>query len=295
MPKQTYTSTVAHTTDAEFRAWGLQLSTALQACGLVKTTDTGQVNWATVTRAGVSANAGYEIYRFDDPLQSTRPIFLRFDFGTAGTTSTPRLMFTIGTGTNGAGTITGTIQATTQVTRTTPPNASGTTYVTHSVASGYFMLAWNMGGLGVATTGYAALMIERVKDDAGTVVDEGLYGIWTASGSTLVGGAYSWASTAWVGGVPSGTQIGCMIPAAITSTTVGSDVQVFRHFGTMPRLRCAMGCLTYVNSEFSIGSTFSLALVGVTAHTYLPLGVQGGTTAGVNATTAHVLAVLWED
>jgi len=69
-------------TDAEFRTWGSGIAAALQACGLVKTSDTGQIDWATVTRPGASHTAaGYEIYRFNDSLQATKPVLIKVEYG----------------------------------------------------------------------------------------------------------------------------------------------------------------------------------------------------------------------
>ena len=49
MPKATYSRIIATTTDAEFRQWASDLSTALKAC-LTQTADTGQVDWTLGTQ-----------------------------------------------------------------------------------------------------------------------------------------------------------------------------------------------------------------------------------------------------
>jgi hypothetical protein len=106
------------TDDATYRAWGLAISNAIQASGsgLVKTTDTGQVDWTTATRPYTTSSTGssvthYEIYKFNDTLQTTSPVFLRIGYGNAyGTSSaafTVAMSIQIGTSTNGAGTLTG--------------------------------------------------------------------------------------------------------------------------------------------------------------------------------------------
>ncbi|MCB1713466.1 MAG: hypothetical protein KDH96_13660, partial [Candidatus Riesia sp.] len=66
-------------TDALFRDWGSKLSAAIQAVGLVKTGDTGQINWSTVT-VGTGIR-GYEIFRFNDSLQATTPVFIKIEYG----------------------------------------------------------------------------------------------------------------------------------------------------------------------------------------------------------------------
>lgn len=89
------------------RVWVQAIHDALTALGFVQTTDTGQIDLATVITPETShTKAGYEIWRFTDVLQSTAPIFFRIDYGTAGVT-TPQMWVTVGTGSNGAGAISG--------------------------------------------------------------------------------------------------------------------------------------------------------------------------------------------
>jgi len=98
-------------TDAKFRAWVLACITALTDVGLVQTADTGQIDPATVSAPPSSGSKqGYAIFRFNDALQATLPIFIRLDFGTvfkSGTDTRPTLWVTVGTSTNGSGTLGG--------------------------------------------------------------------------------------------------------------------------------------------------------------------------------------------
>lgn len=99
-----------NSTNTLIKAWGSAISQALQAIGLVQTTDTGQINWATttVTATTSSQTFGYEIYRFNDAFQSTRPVFIKVVYGTTDAgPAYPRLGFFVGTGTDGAGNLTG--------------------------------------------------------------------------------------------------------------------------------------------------------------------------------------------
>ena len=90
--------------DAGFRAWGLVWSTNLAALGWVKTADTGQINWATVTKPGVANTvAGYEIWRMNDSLQGTAPIYIKIEYGTGSAVTYSALWLTLGFSTDGAG------------------------------------------------------------------------------------------------------------------------------------------------------------------------------------------------
>src|SRR3954452_19330861 len=93
--------------DAEFRTWGSAIGPQIAAMGLVQTADTGQINWATVLRPGLNTSAGYEIWRFADALQATKPVFIRIEYGIAAVTDRMRIIARVGTATDGAGTLTG--------------------------------------------------------------------------------------------------------------------------------------------------------------------------------------------
>ncbi len=163
------TLTLNNTTDAFFRAWGSGISAALAAIGLVQTADTGQINWSTVTRPLADLTAqGYEIWRFNDALQSTRPIFIKIEYGAGAATGTAvsaALWITVGTSSNGAGTITGPAIAARRL-------IGCNTSVAHSVVTVQCFFASNGGYLTLVmphtTTGFAlVLSIARTCDANG--------------------------------------------------------------------------------------------------------------------------------
>ena len=70
-----------NSTDASFRAWGLGISTALKSL-FTFVTQTGEINWSTVTTPSFGGDIrGFEIYRLNDSLQSTTPIFIKIQYG----------------------------------------------------------------------------------------------------------------------------------------------------------------------------------------------------------------------
>lgn len=297
MGKVSYAAVATNATDASFRSWGSTLAAAIVTAGLIKTTDTGQVDWATVTTsATVGLSRGYEVYRFNDPLQSTAPIFIKLEFGTsASSANTPGAWVTIGTGSDGAGNITGVLMARTPVNRAAALSGSAAWPVYVCVKDGFFGLAAFHGNGGV-NRGGILLVVERVKDDAAANLDEAIY---VLSGSLSLNSPTGQVIVFSSGAIYTG--VACHIPQGATASVVGSDVQVFRHFPPTPRLRYSSGVCTYVNSEFASGtaSAFTLALVGSTPRTYIPLGNLGiASGAEVMALTAlssgSALAMLWE-
>lgn len=102
--------TIAHggTDDASFRAYVAAVRAQLEAVGLVRTADTGQIDPATVARpTSNNVAAGIDVFRFDDDLQATHPVHIKIEYrtasgGTAGNVFTIRPTVGLG-GTNGAG------------------------------------------------------------------------------------------------------------------------------------------------------------------------------------------------
>lgn len=158
--------------DADFQAWVTALHNAINGLGLVQTADTGQINPATVTRPGTSTFAGYEIWRFDDSLQSTKPVFLKLEYGIATVADRPALAITVGTGSNGSGTLTGQIGAR----RTLLPTASKTATTTLptfvSGTSSRLTLAANQDA--AANQFGMVIDVERTKDASGAETSHGI-------------------------------------------------------------------------------------------------------------------------
>jgi hypothetical protein len=161
----------ANDTDAHFRAWAQFIHDvfALTSCW-VQTGDTGQVNLATVTKPGAAnTSQGYEIWRMNDSLQSTKPVFLKLEYGSGGATNTPAIWLTIGTGSDGAGTITGTLFARTQnpatTSNTSTPNKCFGSASTNRITVAMFL---DVASLPIW------FAIERTKDSTGADTSVGL-------------------------------------------------------------------------------------------------------------------------
>lgn len=164
-----------NSTDAETRAWVTFIHDLLVTTGgWVVTADTGQTTPSTITHPTVAnTKQGYIVYRMADALQSTRPVFMRIDYGSGGAATTAGLWLTIGSGSDGAGAITGAVftsGATTQV----GGNTSSATPTNHygSADTNRFVVA-----MGVATSniGNFIVSLERSKDANGNDTTDGLY------------------------------------------------------------------------------------------------------------------------
>ena len=95
-----------------FRAWGSAVSAALGQM-LTRVTQTGEVNWATVN-AAVATNTfqGFGDYRLNDSLQSTAPLFFKFEYGSAPSSAQlPAIKLTIGKSVDGSGSVSNVLQS----------------------------------------------------------------------------------------------------------------------------------------------------------------------------------------
>ena len=201
---QTFTAKMSVATDADFRAWGSAIAAAIVAAGgWVKTSDTGQINWTTVlTGTGSGGQVmGYEVYRLNDSLNATFPLYLRVKFGSAtngtGTIdkSTPRMWLTLGKGSDGAGGITAPFftdlvvgpQINNITTGTPPDSLQRDCYVTTGPgAGGDSMLAvLPFHGFVMGAAGYIgpppAFIIERSRDSEGVATGDGVSVAFTYS------------------------------------------------------------------------------------------------------------------
>lgn len=91
---------------ANFKNWAQEISTAFSTLGWVQTSDTGQVNWSTIA-AVPSSTYVYEIWKANGSNASSMPIYVKVGYGFSSTV--PAVEITVGTGSNGSGTITGVV------------------------------------------------------------------------------------------------------------------------------------------------------------------------------------------
>lgn len=286
MTTATNTAVLNHTTTAEFRVWGSAFKAILGASGLIQTADTGQIDWTTVTLPAPNAVGGYEIWRFNDTLQGTTPIFLKVEYGTATNTNRPGMWLTVASGSNGSGTLNG----------TTYLNRVSVSPAATAVSSTYPLYACHTDGFfGVTAFRRFAggshsfcFMICRTVDAAGTI---------TATGIITYVGSTALSRYTYMNGVLYGAAGGfCSIPGTPTNTIVGGNVQLFRHFAMQPEIICVPQVLSYYGTEIPTETTFTATPIGVTARTYLAMSDAGGpqTTADGGLGTGNRMAMLWE-
>jgi hypothetical protein len=188
----TATATVVcdNSTLANFKSWAQAISSAFSTLGWTQTADTGQVNWSTIASVPSSTYV-YEIWEAADSASSTTPIFVKFEYGFSSASVAFRV--TVGSGSNGSGTITGSVigpWATTGL-----ANQGATTFNCYfSGDAGTFrLMMWQTFTLGCTVFG-----IERSRDTSGAETTDYVTALMAAANST--GGA--WHQQTMVSGSP---------------------------------------------------------------------------------------------
>jgi hypothetical protein len=286
------------TTDAKFRTWGSAVSAALLAAGLTQTTDTGQINWTTVTRpTAASTKAGYEIWRFNDTLQSTKPIFFKLEYGSSGNASgqNPATWLTVGTTSNGSGTVSGVgtsgvILAGSQG-ATASSNAAMPVGCSYSTSAGCVTILAGLSSQGTnQNPGF--WHISRTCDSSGVPSGDGVivYSTPTATSSVYSTASYTTATqyNAGTTGSPSSNLRG----AAVFNTT-GNNVYVYKNYALIPTPFGVNGALTITAGEIAYNSMFTASPFG-TSHTYWVFSSTVSNSFNIQGSTANVPAFVWE-
>lgn len=280
---------MSNSTAVLFRAWVQFIDDALlvhAGSGWVNTADTGQLTISGASAPGAAnTKVGYRIYHMNDTLQATSPLFMRLDFGSGSATSTPGVWITLGTGSNGSGTITGVLfnggaSATPNVTS----GANGTN-ACDSYSSGDTNRIAVMQFVRASANDIMMFGVERSKDTNGNDTAAGFYIGYSdaANGLGVVG---------YVNATP-GSQPAIERPNLVlsNSSAFGSDVGIGL-IGYFNGIIQPYGLnFIFVNStDFAAEASLTMSVYG-TSHTF-QLGNSGTSqilvATGANNGTARI-------
>ena len=300
MPKHLVSSVYSSSSDADFRTWVAEIITGLLAAGLVQTSDTGQINTSTVLRPGTNVVAGYAIFRFDDTLQTTAPIYLKVEFGTGSTTSAPLINWTVGTGSNGSGTLTGPTSGF-GGRSSTAPTGTRPSYFTHG--EGFLCVALRVYSSATVNDVFpGSIILQRTVDNTGAPTADGAQ--FTVGGYAAFNARDQPARTDYLDfhtltfrGQYTHTLVG-FAPGFLLDSRVGLAPQFFLHWCAQPKMSPLVCSSTYLQQEVSLLQENEIALVGTTPVNYIAVGdVFGVTAAARNAAVTDRASMLmrWED
>lgn len=273
-------------TDADFRLWAAGIEAQLVACGLVVTSDTGQLVIASAIRPGTAAYAGYRVYRFSDTLQATKPIFIKVEYGIGTSADRPALRITTGSATNGAGTLSGNGVA--AVVAAAQSSKTSTVTLTSYCAGDGSRIALASNIDLAATLFKIGFIMDRTRDASGAATGDG-YWIYIF-GSSVVHSVIP--ST---GSPPSTNTAESVLPTIVETangrvTTFGSNVALYPFFAIMGQPFPLLALVAYKHVDIGEGVQFTGSSWLGASRTWMPLG-DGGPLA---TTAAQAIAILWE-
>lgn len=284
----TYTTVFDHSSDATFRAWGAEFDTKLALTGMVQTADTGQIDWVTVTRPGTSSVGGYTVWRFADS-----SLYLKLEYGTGTSTDIPQMWVTVGTGSNGSGTITGQTSTRSIWTAQKTIASAVTTYTTYMChVADALSIDWKSDS-NTSLYPMGVLLVGKTVDGAGAASSTGFGVMRIGSGSGVLN--FQSVRTAATAATYTDGQNFALMPGNPSSSLIGADVQAFQIWNNVPNVQpWPWGCV-YLGAEITKLNTFSVAMVAAVSHTYLAIG-KTATTAAINGqgAGAYVLAMVYE-
>jgi hypothetical protein len=288
MTTYSFVSSWSYVDDAAFRAWGSSFSNALLTVGLTKTADTGQIDWLTVTKPLANNTAGYEIWRFNDALQSTMPIYMKFWFNSGTNIIYPTMNVQFGTGSDGAGNLTGpsavfgsddVYSSPNRVfTGTTPGALTYPSYFCYNTTYGTFSFIWKYG----STSGgemHGFMSVARMSNVDGTPNDAGVNVIFFQGPQVTSPSGLTFTATDYRANYDIYTSSGVgfvTIPSTAASSPNPSQPQAFVGFASCPAVYPVVAWCGYHDTEVTILSSFQATLLGSTPITYLALSDGAG-------------------
>jgi hypothetical protein len=302
------TNVISNANSAAFQAWYNEFTTALfTSIGITQTADTGQIGATAALPGTTQTSAGYVIGRFNDTAQATSPVFFKIEFGTGASVSVPMAWITVGQGSNGSGTLTGTLSARVPFLQQSVPLSTTTSYPSRfcwNATNGFLGVVFKIGAF-TTNAAQGGFMLFRDNNASGAATTTSVTLIAnqsTAAASSSSFGAvqsYNYANNVWLT-LPSSTATAALwtfFPYALTTTTVGGQVQVAPAIFATPVLYVSANLCIGLITEIPVGNTVTMALVGSTSLTFLAVGIPFGGSQGVGNpgnTTSTGLLMLWQ-
>lgn len=257
------------TADQTFRTWVSAVSDAMLGAGLVKHTDTGQIDKTTVLAPVSSGQSrGYEIWRFNDALQATKPVFIKIEYGSGNNLlSIPGIYLTVGSATDGAGNITNLSTSRQAVFFQTNTNSTAQAPVLGGGDGSSVVQAVMRGVSGSAPEWHWFFAIERSRNADGTANGDGVMVTICSLGGSGTTTQFISFTNSNVSGVQSYQPI--PFPGTRVSTAnSGTSVTLFPAVVVTPKAQgqslAVLGCGV---NDFVRGSIVT-AFVGGATHTY---------------------------
>lgn len=259
---------------ANFKNWAQAISNAFSGFGWTQTADTGQVNWGSIASVPASTYV-YEIWKAADALASSMPIYVKVEYGFSSTS--PRIRMTVGTGSNGTGTINGQVCDNTpwQIDSTGVTNQGATTFPCYfSGSAGEFrMMMWaqNTPNTSTSVTQTFFFAIERAKDASGNDAVGYITVFHADNGATASNAANNGQQTlnTTAKGKFDGGIIGMALTTSSNSGTANGTTAAFPVFPIFGLIENpCLGLMTCADADVTDQSSCTVANMYGSTHTY---------------------------
>lgn len=314
MTTSSVSAVIIQTTNAQFEAWVTEVITALfTTVGVTQTADTGQINPATVAVPGAAnTSQGYVIGKFNDTLQATSSVFFKLEFGSGSAASNPMMWLTVGSSSNGSGTIGsgggGAVTTRVAVLTGAAPASGVTNYTSRYMYSataglGYLGVCFKINGA-AANSALGFFSIKRTNDGNGNATSNGVAVVTTGNTAAAPGAAstncYEQCISYTANTVSAISNAFIASPATgllgLASTIEGSTGFITPVYTIDPVIRFSAYEGVALLADFPINTTQSLAMVGATAITFISLGIAFGALNGFAnmVTNAPTFCMPWQ-
>lgn len=239
-----------YTNDARVREYLTAIADAFDSLGFERTADTGQFDPETLNKPGTSDEI-YEIRKFTGTYHDSAPIYVKLHWNYDGSAS--GLSISVGTGSNGSGTITNKWVNTNNLTSSSTPVTGGKVLI--SGEAGKWIAFYDHGA---AESNSRLFIIGRTVNSSGEITNDGAF--FLDNGTTLAS-YYFDGDTAYTGG---GTYYRfAYAPCGNTTSPKPAEVVLFpRIWGQINGPAPLQHGLTGFTSEHAALSTVSLVNVG---------------------------------
>lgn len=252
-----------------FRARMKQLSDAIKAVGMVQTSDSGQINWATVALPGTNTAAGYEIFRFSDALQYQAPVFIKIEYGISNIVNIPGFWATVGTGSDGAGNLTGNVTQRFNISIGSSTQVSNYNSYICGDTNRLLFCPW-VGYLGYGTI----LSVERIHDVSGADTSNGVLVLISENNRKLS------AVIPPTGTPPAAINMWNTVAPNSGTGAVGNDVAVYPVRGwSKGETSPSLNLFVYFNTDLTLGNQILTTYWDGVSRLLMPLGYGMGSVA----------------
>lgn len=278
---------LGHDSDATYRASlaaFLDAMTSVNPAMLTRTNDTGQVFVPNAVKPATEATPDVMLFKFSDGVGPD--IFLKFTFGTGSSQAYIRTKLSIGTGTNGAGQLTG------QTFNCTDSNYTGTASKPIAICCSEGSLTIIFGSLSPGLFGRFGLSLSRYADPDGVWKSTGFMLLYAYAQTIPVTEIHNFSFTSGridlqVGSTPD-TSVTCLRPYAKTSLSAGGYTTPMPVYGLNPYLVPMPGFVMLPLADCAQNSDVVVPVLGATPRNYRQSGIAA------LYSSAYGYCCLWE-